>query len=211
MLAKLIVGSRCIQNRPAHRGPRTVVTAVVSAPDRTETSPAIRTSMLRSGGNGGLSSSSRSAPGSAPGSDPASCSIQITASCDVASVTPCLIFTPPVRCQTSYEPSVHRDACVALIVTADRGSAVGTSIRPASAMAAASPRAGSAANAPAVAVSLSGCPPPGVCAITDQALQLIEITVHTQPANSRHRRWRNRARPRRGVQLARFGGGATGA
>ena len=54
-------------------------------------------------------------------------------------------------------------------------------------------------------------PGPTAVSRTAQALQLIEITVHTQPANSRHRRWRNRARPRRGVQLARFGGGATGA
>jgi hypothetical protein len=47
-------------------------------------------------------------------------------------------------------PSVQQAACVAFTVIGSLGSTLGTSIRPASAIAAARPRAGSAARAPAV-------------------------------------------------------------
>ena len=144
-LAKSSCGSRSVQKRPAHRGPRTVAGAVVAAVfDVTFTSPAIRTSTPRTRGSTVPSSA-------ASASSVAGCSIQITASCAVASVDPCAIFTPPVRCQTSYTPSDHRAACVALMASGSAGFIDGTSMRPASAIAAASPRAGNVASAPALA------------------------------------------------------------
>ena len=86
-LAKSSVGSSIAQKRPAHVGPRTVAEA--SSRVRTFTSPASRASMLL---GGGVPSTSAAA---------VSRSIHTTASCAVASVAPCRIVTPPVRCQTS--------------------------------------------------------------------------------------------------------------
>ena len=141
-LAKSSAGSRVIQNRPAQRGPRSW--DVASPPLCRCTSPAIRTTIVRTDGTAAESVASSGA---------AAFSIQTTASCADTSVAPCVIRMPPVRCHTSYEPSVHRAACVARMESDSLGSVDGTSMRPASAIAAARPRAGKAARAPAVAVS----------------------------------------------------------
>jgi hypothetical protein len=140
-----------IQTRPAQRSSRIVAVSgpadMSSLNVRTLTVPASRTRTVRSGGPVGSSPDAETGGG---------CSIQATASLAFASVWPCRIVTPPVRCQTSYEPSVHREACVASMPSSSRGFAAGTSMCPASAIAAANPLTGSSARPPAGAVGAGG-------------------------------------------------------
>jgi len=202
MLPNASVGSRCVQKRPVHCGPR-IVEPPSTSPDSTRTSPAIRTNRPRSGGAGGASGSS------ADGAAPASCSIQTTASWAEARVAPCSIRTPPVRCQTSYEPSVQRAACGARMVIASRASTAGTSILPASAIAAARPRAGTAASTPAAgAGSGTICP----CAVAvDNAMRTVRATrLPPRPREQRGRTWGDGVEPWRRTRGDAAGGEGAG-